>query len=301
MVLRLAIVVGVIVLMLTLFQRSLIYVPTKTRPLPAAQFGLARGGAFDVQTDSDGVTLHGWHCLPHGAVAADSAECDRLLRDASHVVLFFSGNAGHRGYRLDELELLRRLGCHVFLFDYRGYAENEGRPSESAFVGDALQIWRYVTEERRVSPDKVIVVGESLGGGVAVQLAAQLCARGSPPGGLVLRSTFSSLVDVGRYHFPWLPVRWALIDRFLSHEHIRQVTCPVLLFHGTSDTIVPERFGRKLFAAAPERSATGVEKQFVELPGVGHNNVLDEAGNVVAQQLSKWFDRIRGRGERVRG
>ena len=109
------------------------------------------------------------------------------------------------------------------------------------------------------------------------------------PGGLILRSTFSSLTDAGAYHFPWLPVRWVLIDRFPSEQRIRDVTCPLLQFHGRRDTIVPLRLGQKLFAAAPEKSASGVAKKFVELPNADHNDVMETSGRDIAKAVSEFF------------
>lgn len=293
--LRAALIWGAIVSLFAVFQRSLIYVPTREPNLAASRSGLAPGLAFDVQVESDGVTLHGWHCVPRKSKSANVAEANSKLLDADWVVLFFSGNAGHRAYRVDEIELLQQQGCHVFLFDYRGYGDNEGKPSEAAFAADAQRIWNHVTNDLKVPREKVILVGESLGGGVAVRLASDLCARGEAPGGLLLRSTFSSLADVGQFHFPWLPVRLALLDRYPSEERIRTVTCPILHIHGTSDTVVPERFGRKLFAAAPARSTSGVEKRFVALKNVDHNDVLVVAADQVMRAVGDWLGELRKR------
>ena len=126
---------------------------------------------------------------------------------------------------------------------------------------------------------------------MAVRLAAELSRSQEPPGGLVLRSTFSSLVDVAAYHYPWLPVRWALIDRFLSTDRIRQVTCPILLIHGDYDTIVPLSLARLLYAAAPEVSASGEAKSLLVIPGVDHNDVVFVAEEDVKQALRDFLAR----------
>jgi hypothetical protein len=105
-------------------------------------------------------------------------------------------------------------------------------------------------------------------------LAAERCVAGTPPGGLVLRATFSSLSDAAAYHYPWLPVRWLLVERYPSVERMPQVTCPILHVHGRQDSIIPIELGRRLFDAAPPRSAGGIAKRFVELPSAGHNDIV---------------------------
>lgn len=190
------------------------------------------------------------------------------------MILFFHGNGGHRGFRDLDYQLLLKLGVHVMAFDYRGYGENSGSPTEENFAADAREMWKYLTETRRVQPDRIIVYGESLGGAVAVRLASEVCTAGTPPGGLILVSSFTSLVDAAGYHYPWLPVSWILKDRFRSDQSIPKVTAPVLMLHGTRDTIVPITLGKRLFELAPEKSAAGTAKTFVELTRSDHNDIL---------------------------
>jgi fermentation-respiration switch protein FrsA (DUF1100 family) len=189
-----------------------------------------------------------------------------------------------------ECETFTQLGCHVFIFDYRGYGENPGSPSEERLAADARAAWKYTTETRGVAPPRVLLAGESLGGGVAVRLAAEVSAADTLPGGLILRSTFSSLIDAGAYHYPWVPVRWALIDRYPSTERIPGVRCPILQFHGTRDTVIPLALGRQLFSAAPATSATGVAKRFVELPNADHNDVLLVAEPEMRHAVQEFLD-----------
>jgi fermentation-respiration switch protein FrsA (DUF1100 family) len=222
---------------------------------------------------ADQTVLHGWHVLPDGHTAANRAECDRELAAGRRLVLYFSGNAGNRRYRPLEFGIFTRLGADVFIFDYRGYGDNSGSPSEELLVSDARAIWNYATQERGVPANRIILYGESLGGGVAVRLAAELSQSDSAPAGLIIRSTFPSLVEAGEYHYPFLPVRLALVDRFESAVHVPDVTCPMLQLHGIRDTIMPIELGRRLFEAAPERSSSGIAKQFVELQNAGHNDV----------------------------
>jgi fermentation-respiration switch protein FrsA (DUF1100 family) len=261
-------------LMLALVQRSLIYFPTRAAAVLPADAGLPSDRVSAVQiTSEDGLTLHGWHVLPPGRGTETFGAADSVPSATGAVILYFSGNAGHRGYRGDELRTLADLDAQVFLFDYRGYGENPGRPTEKDLIRDALTAWRYLVDTHKIDPARIILFGESLGGGVAVRLAANLCGEGTAPGGLILRSTFSSLVDVAAHHYPWMPVRLLMIDRFESEQRIPAVTCPILQIHGSRDTIVPVRFARRLFEAAPPQSATGIGKQFAELASADHNDI----------------------------
>jgi uncharacterized protein len=263
-----------LVILAGVFQRRLIYHPTHYARALAAQSTFAPGTLFDVTTTStDGVTLNGWHFLPAGSAAKTQADVDRQLATAPYVVIYFYGNGGSRPVNAADCRDLTNAGAHVFLFDYRGYGDNAGSPSEKLFLADARAIWNYVTTERKVPPDRVLIFGQSLGGGVATGLAAYACGEGTPPAGLVLESTFSSMADAAGWHYPFLPVSLLLVDRFPSAERAKAITCPLLLFHGTADDIVPIEFGRRLFDAFPARSQNGIPKQFVEVPGAGHNDV----------------------------
>ena len=277
--------------MFAFFQRSLIYLPSRVARIEPQDSGLAAGRVHTITvTTEDGLELRGWHILPYDITAKDHQACDRQLAEMdSPVILYFSGNGGDRTYRTDDFELLANLGCHVFAFDYRGYGDNPGSPTEPWLASDAHAIWNYAVRTRGIDPARLILFGESLGGGVAVRLAAEVCEAGTPPGGLILRGTFSSLVDVAAYHYPWLPVRMLLIDRYPSVERIPRVTCPILHIHGGRDRIVPIRFGRKLFAAAPEKSVGGVAKRFVELPAAGHNDILYVADREFAEAIGQFL------------
>lgn len=290
--LRMLLAFGGLCVLIAAFQRSLIYHPFQVTALPAAEAPLPPGSVHDVTLESKVGTLHGWHTLPQGERAETRAEIDERLAAARFVVLYFSGNAAHRGYRSEEMRLLGRAGAHTFLFDYRGYGENPGSPSENGINEDAHAAWEYLTQERTIPAGKIVLCGESLGGGVATRLAGELCAAGTPPGGLILRSTFSSLIDAAGYHFPWLPVRLLLIDRFRSDHWIMQVTCPILSIHGTLDDIVPMRLGQRLFSLAPSASLSGVAKRFVELPRTKHNDVLETAMGRVEVAVKEFFESI---------
>jgi uncharacterized protein len=275
----------IILCMIGFFQRSLIYQPTREVAIDPLAIGLEAGRVEKVSVPtSDGLQLNGWFVpafpVPHRASA---------LRPA---VIYFPGNAGHRGHRGLELDQLSRMGADVYLVDYRGYADNLGKPSEVDFAADARAVWKLVTGTRHVPPSQVVLLGESLGGGVATRLASELSAAGTPPGGLILRSTFSSLVDVAAFHYWWLPVRLVLLDRYPSTERIAQVTCPILILHGNVDTIVPFKFAQRLFDSAPDASANGIPKKFVPLPGADHNDIAIKAREPYRAAVKQFLDRL---------
>jgi fermentation-respiration switch protein FrsA (DUF1100 family) len=281
---------GFITAMLAFFQRSLIYLPTRGA-VEVAEAGFEEQQLLSIQRQTDdGLTLHGWLILADGVTseaAALPAGDDRPL------ILYFPGNGGHRGYRAKEIHQFTELGCHVLYFDYRGYAENAGKPTEDDLARDAQGVWEFAVDHLGVPPERIVIWGESLGGGVATRLTSESCAAGTPPRGLILRGTFTSLVDAASYHYPWLPVRWVLIDRFPSVERIGQVTCPLLVIHGRQDTIVPFEQGQELFAAAPDQSTSGVRKTFVELSQAGHNDIMYVAADDVRDAVEQFLARLK--------
>lgn len=260
-------------------QRSLMYPALKSEPLAVSAWPIeGLNGSDVVATTSDGLSLHGW-MYRH----ADSAETPRPM------ILYFHGNGGNRQHRVRHVAMLAEHGADVLIFDYRGYAENAGAPSEEGLAKDARAFWSLITDEMNIPAERVVLLGESLGGGVAVALAAEMSRAGTPPGGLIIRSSFSSMVDAAAEHYPWLPVRWVLRDRYESIKVIDDVACPILVLHGDADKIVPLRLGKKLYAAAPEQSATGVAKRFVLLAGAGHNNVLATHGDAMTQAIDEFL------------
>lgn len=198
---------------------------------------------------ADGTRLHGWYVPRQNARAA---------------VLFCHGNGGNLSHRIDALVMLNhRVGVSVLIFDYRGYGRSEGKPNEAGVLADARAARAWLAAREKISAADVVLMGESLGGAVAVDLAAHDGARA-----LVLESAFNSLPDVAAYHYPWLPVRWAMRSRFDSAGQIGRYHGPLLQAHGDADTIVPIEFGRRLFEAAAE------PKQFLLLHGHDHNDPM---------------------------
>ena len=233
-------------------QERLVYFPGIGRDNPATPAALGLAYQNLTLKTADGERLHAWF-VPH--------EKPRGTMILSH------GNAGSIADRLPYLPMFRRLGLATLSFDYRGYGQSTGKPSEEGLTRDAEAAWNYVVAERGVPANRIVLFGESLGGAVAAQLAARLSAQASAserPALLVLASVFTSVPDLGGELYRWLPVRWLARIRHDTRAALAGVTCPVLVAHSPDDDIVPWRHGRALFEAAPG------PKAFLQLAG-GHN------------------------------
>src|SRR5262249_54941293 len=153
--------------------------------------------------------------------------------------------AGNRAYRSPLAAALQRHGFQVLLFDYRGYGGNPGTPSQNGLAADARATRAYLGSRSDVDLSRLVYFGESLGTAVALDLALR-----QPPAALVLRSPFTSIADVGQYHYPFLPVRLLLRDRFSAIDQIRRIRVPLLVIAGGRDRIVPIDNTRRLYEAA---------------------------------------------------
>ena len=201
-----------------------------------------------IPTD-DGQTLYGWHR-------------DAVRSGPRRVILYFHGNASSVLGQVELQNLLVSEGWDFVGVHYRGYPGSTGTPSEAGLHRDALAAWTWVTETLGTKPRRVALHGRSLGGGVAVPLAAKVDA-----GALVLESTFTSMVDVAKEHYPFLPMGQLLEHRFMSRDFANQVSCPILVAHGSADSIIDVHHGKelaRLFHA----------KEYIEAPRIGHNDVL---------------------------
>jgi fermentation-respiration switch protein FrsA (DUF1100 family) len=261
--------------LLWLFQRRLLYFPTPG-PVPPAASVLP--GAEDVAFEtSDGLRLAGWFVpAPPGGPA------DRVGR-ARPAVLVCNGNGGDRSMRAPLAAALSRMGLAVLLFDYRGYGGNPGHPTEAGLAADARAALRYLAGRPEVDPERVIYFGESLGAAVALRLATE-----RPPAALVLRSPFASLAEVGRRHYPVLPVSLLLRDRYDSAALAGRLDAPLLVVAGGRDQIVPAGHSRRLFDAAPQ------PKRLVVLDGADHNDDELLAGPRLLAELRTFLDGVGG-------
>lgn len=204
----------------------------------------------DVQfTSADGTKLHGWYVERPNAPRA---------------ILYCHGNGENVGMNVDVLtQLSRSLDASIFIFDYRGYGHSAGTPNETGCIADGLAAQRWLAERIGKQPSDIVVMGRSIGGSIATAVAAKQGAKT-----LVLVNAFARMTDVAAQHYPWLPVRLVMKNRYDSIQRIENYSGPVFQSHGTDDWIVPIRFGRALFEAVPT-----THKRFLELPHYGHNDL----------------------------
>ena len=219
------------------------------------------------------------------AVELVSEDGNRLLSwywpgERPLTLVYFGGNGGNRADRLDWARDFRRLGYGLLLVDYRGYGGNPGTPTETGLYRDAQAALDWLFRE----PDrKLAYFGESLGSGVAVEMATR-----ATPAGLIIQSGFSSAVDVGRSRFPFLPVGVLMKDRYDSLPKIRGLRCPLLAIHGDRDRTVPLSLGRALFEAARE------PKEWLLVPGAAHNDVSRVGGQSYWKKIDDFLLAVSG-------
>lgn len=259
-------------------QRQLLYPGTVCEQITSADYGSSPSVCRDVVIDrDDGMQLRGWW-IQDGAGSAESIEAAAEIGSESTsasaervLVMYFPGNSGNRFERRRDLEDVVRAGVDLLIFDYRGYGDNPGSPSEGAIHADARRAWEYAVTSLGYRPERVVLFGESLGGAVAVQLAASLCDESTSPRGLIVTSTFASVGETVSELYPWFPFRYVLLDRYESAAAIGRVTCPITVIHGTEDEFVLIEQARGLFEAAPATSSAGVAREFVTVEGMRHN------------------------------
>jgi fermentation-respiration switch protein FrsA (DUF1100 family) len=247
--------------MVTSLLNSLLFFPAREMLATPAQAELAFEDVA-IETD-DGVRLHGWS-VPARAGSVPG-----------HVLLCH-GNAGNVGDRVMHVARLCAAGLDVLLFDYRGYGRSAGRPSELGTYRDARAARSALLARPEVDPGRVVYVGESLGGAVALALALE-----HPPAGLVLMSTFTSVRDMARRHYPILPPA-VVPDAYPNLRRVRELRAPLLILHGDRDEIVPPFHAEALFEAAPD------PKQLHIFEGVGHNDLVTLAGDEWAAAISRF-------------
>jgi len=242
--------------MLRWFEHSQVYCPDRILQTTGAELGRPFQDVYF--RASDGVELNGWF-FPSDTNSARSAQ----------VVLLCHGNAGNISHRLDMAQALLSTGVNVFLFDYRGYGRSQGHPSEEGTYRDAEAAYQWL-EQRGFAGRHILVFGESLGGGVAAELATRVVTAG-----LVLQSTFTCIPDIGAELFPWLPVRWLSSIKYDTLSKLPRIKAPILVMHSRGDTLIRFRHSERNFAAAQE------PKLFCELVG-DHNDPLTDRTQFIA-------------------
>jgi fermentation-respiration switch protein FrsA (DUF1100 family) len=243
---------------MVVFEESLIFFP---EPYPSGEWRVKVVGERtgtrvrdEFFTADDGTSLHGWWC--------EAAELsDRSAPSADMVLLWFHGNAGNLAHRAQLMAELARLPARVLIVDYRGYGRSGGRPSEQGLYRDARAAWRHLRDGLGVAEDRIVILGKSLGGAVAVQLASEVDAAG-----LIVESSFTSIPAMANHHYPFVP-RWLVRTRMDSLDKIGAVRCPLMVVHSPDDEIVPFFLGRELYDAAKG------DKRLIEIPGARHNEL----------------------------
>ncbi len=226
---------------LYVFQRDFVFKPAGELARPADK-GLA---GVDVRSFemADGVHLTGWYAR------ADAGKPS---------VLYFHGNAGNLSGRSKRFQTILASGFGLLATSYRGYPGSEGSPSERKLIADGLALYDWLSRQN----DQVVVLGESLGSGIAVAVAARRDARA-----VVLEAPYTAAVDIAAKQYPWMPVGLLMEDQFRSRERIRDVSEPLLIVHGTDDEVIPVSHGRKLFALANEPKSLAI------IEGAVHNDL----------------------------
>ncbi|NHB77114.1 alpha/beta hydrolase [Rhodobacter calidifons] len=231
------------------FQRDLQYFPTRRDPAPQA-LGL-QGVDRVALTAPDGTRLVLWLSRPEHPRAP--------------VILFLHGNAGEIADRADRLAFYRDRGFGVAFLSWRGYGGSGGRPSEAGLLLDAQTAYDHL-RDLGIAPGRIAVVGESLGTGPAVMLAAK-----NPVGAMILEAPYSAAVDIARSAYPWAPVGLLMKDQFRTRDHIAGIGAPLLILHGEADKVIPAGHGRRLYDLAPQ------PKTFRSLGPVGHDALFSPA------------------------
>jgi len=211
---------------------------------------------------ADGLHLSGWY------IPAEKSE---------FTVLFCHGNGGNIFHRLDSINIFQNLGLNCFIFDYRGYGNSEGKPSEEGTYLDAEAAYNWLIKKKKILPDNIIIFGRSLGGSIAAKLASKVttCA-------LIVEGTFTSYVDIGKKFYPYMPVRWFARFSYRTIDYIKDVRCSVMFIYSRNDEVVPFEFGLELYEAANE------PKEFVEIFG-SHNDGFLVSGEVYKTAWIKWL------------
>ena len=258
-------------------EKQLVFFPESEVASTPAQVGLQYEDVY--LTAPDGLKLHGWFLpAPEDAVGSDT-----------QTWLWFHGNGGNLGTRVGQLErAYRLLGVHQFIFDYRGYGNSQGRPSERGTYLDARAAMSYLENRSDVDSSRIVYFGHSLGAAVAIELAVS-----RPPAGMALIAPFSSIRDMAKLALPLPFAGWVVRNHYNSVALIPKVHAPLVILHGELDEIVPHSQGLKLFEAANQ------PKRFVTLPDASHNNAHHVAADVMASALVEFRDELAACNQRL--
>lgn len=243
-------------------EKKSLYYPLKKIEATPRDIGLDYEEVFI--TTKDNVLISGWY-IPSGSPRG--------------TFLFSHGNGGNISHRMEKIRMFNDLHVNVLIFDYRGYGMSKGSPSEEGLYLDADAVYDYLVNEKKVSPQKIIGYGESLGGTVIVDLAVK-----HKLGGIIIEGSFTSIKDIAKKHFPFIP---SLVYKtaFNALEKIGSVKAPTLHLHSPADEIVPYELGRRLFDSAPG------PKEFVDLQG-GHNDSFLISRDLFIEKIDAFISRL---------
>ena len=260
-----------VLLVLRLGESRMLYVPGGSRTLLPPPPELHLDVRKATVTAGDGVRLASW-IMPSGD-------------GSGYWLLICHGNAGNISEAGRPLHYagLRDLGLSLFAFDYRGYGESEGVPSEKGLYRDADAAYRYLRDTVGIPPERIVLFGHSLGSAVAVELASRV-----PAAGLILDGALTSVVERAQEMFPYAPVRWIAASRFPSIDRVGGLTLPKLFLHARADEVIPFAHGRRLFEAAAE------PKEFVALRG-GHGDAFEVDSAAYFGAVGGFVAGLRGR------
>lgn len=196
-------------------------------------------------------------------------------KDARYTIIFCHGNAGNISHRLGKIDFFHKLGCNVFIFDYRGYGRSKGAPSEKGLYNDIQGAYNYLLS-RNIAPEQIIGYGESIGGAVIIDLASK-----NKLAAIIIDSAFTNSKDMVKIAYPYLPY-WVFSSRWDSLNKIRSITVPKLMIHSINDEIVPFKLGRKLFESAP------MPKEFLQVQGA-HNSSYYESAQALEEKIADFL------------
>jgi len=225
------------------FEWKNIYYPIREISITPESIGLSFEDVFFETHDH--VKLNGWYVPCEGATST---------------LLFCHGNAGNISDRLDSIDIFHDLGLNVLIFDYRGYGKSRGFPTERGTYLDAMAAYNWLISKKKPDEDKIVIFGRSLGGSIAIDLAAKI-----NKGLLISESAFTSIIDIGKEFYPFLPIKYCASIKYDSIQKIKNVKIPKLIIHSDDDEIIPFHHGEGIFKAAL------LPKQFYQMRG-GHND-----------------------------
>ncbi|MBW8001387.1 MAG: alpha/beta hydrolase [Planctomycetes bacterium] len=257
---------------LFLMQSTFVYKPTQDIYYTPEELSLDFEDV--VFKTKDGLLLNGWH------VPADNSR---------FTVLFCHGNGGNIMHRLDSINFFNNMGLSCFIFDYRGYGKSQGRPTEDGTYLDAMAAYKWLVEEKNIPAENIIIFGRSLGASIAANLASKVKSRS-----LVIESTFTSYVDIGKKFYPYMPIRLFAKFKYRTIDYLKEVHCPVMIVHSRDDEIMPFEFALKLYQVANEPS------EFIEIYG-SHNDGFITSDEIYKKAWNKWLEFLKEQGAKSLG